>query len=444
MSVPVDRDQALLAAIQQTLPEGETVEKKEVEKHVVDFLEACQQGRLKTVKSLVEKHPDIVAEYDGASRTGLHFAANGASEEIAFDVAAYLLRRAESSRVPRAEVSHADTDGITPLHLSCKRGWSKLTELLCEAGADVNAKTKRGASPLYEACSAGSLSIVQSLLKRGAALDPKDAPECGTPLHAIAGCDSADRSSVMAIARLMYEDLHCSVDATDSLGATPLIYAAGHGRRDLVEFLLQRRADPNKRMQGSGISPLHMATELGAVEIVQHLLSKGALQWKDDGNHTPFDLAIRNRAVELARLLKDVPVGSESPEETRNRVGPLLDRYRAAGNQAFQMRQFDDAARLYSKALDLDNRNHILLSNRSACYFNMGLFQQALEDAQAALKAEPNFIRAYFRAAAALNRLGRRKEAADVAEAGLLLEPKNEELQRELDLAREDAAAVPA
>ena len=50
-------------------------------------------------------------------------------------------------------------------------------------------------------------------------------------------------------------------------------------------------------------------------------------------------------------------------------------------NAACQAGDFPVAVRLYSEAIELDPRNHILYSNRSAALIKMGHFTRALQDA---------------------------------------------------------------
>ena len=65
------------------------------------------------------------------------------------------------------------------------------------------------------------------------------------------------------------------LNAVDSDGMTPLLWAM-HGRHyDLVSYLLFKGADPNAR-ENTGWTPLHLAAEQGSARYIRALLEKGA------------------------------------------------------------------------------------------------------------------------------------------------------------------------
>ena len=53
-----------------------------------------------------------------------------------------------------------------------------------------------------------------------------------------------------------------------------------------------------------------------------------------------------------------------------------------AGNKAFAAKEYDKAIELFSNAIELDPKNHILYSNRSAAQAGKKNWQAALEDAE--------------------------------------------------------------
>jgi len=74
-------------------------------------------------------------------------------------------------------------------------------------------------------------------------------------------------------------------------GATAIHYAAGHGYRDVVEYLLEMEAEINVP-NGEGWTPLHFAAFINSVLICELLVSRGAdIQAKDSLGKTPLDLA---------------------------------------------------------------------------------------------------------------------------------------------------------
>ncbi|XP_015124382.1 poly [ADP-ribose] polymerase tankyrase-like isoform X1 [Diachasma alloeum] len=81
-----------------------------------------------------------------------------------------------------------------------------------------------------------------------------------------------------------------TVNARDTAGrkSTPLHFAAGYGRRELVEFLLSAGASIQARDDG-GLHPLHNACSFGHSDVVRLLLEAGANpNTRDNWNYTPL------------------------------------------------------------------------------------------------------------------------------------------------------------
>jgi ankyrin repeat protein len=73
--------------------------------------------------------------------------------------------------------------GMTPLHMSARRGTTRIAEALLDAGADIEAKDKGGETPLRRAVNCGQERMVRLLLIRGA--NPRSTDKNGrTPIDA--------------------------------------------------------------------------------------------------------------------------------------------------------------------------------------------------------------------------------------------------------------------
>ena len=72
----------------------------------------------------------------------------------------------------------------------------------------------------------------------------------------------------------------------------------------------------------------------------------------------------------------------------------------------------------YTEAIKLNDQEAIYFSNRSAAYYNLEQFENALQDATQALILNPQFLKAYYRKAASLYELDRLLEAKHVIEEG--------------------------
>jgi len=108
------------------------------------------------------------------------------------------------------------------------------------------------------------------------------------------------------------------------------------------------------------------------------------------------------------------------------------DEFKAEGNKAFLAKDYPTAIDFFSKAIELDPTNHVLYSNRSACYASQKNYEKALEDGEKTVELKADWSKGYGRKAAALFGLGRYPEANDVYEAGLKIEPTNVLLQKGL------------
>jgi len=56
---------------------------------------------------------------------------------------------------------------------------------------------------------------------------------------------------------------------------------------------------------------------------------------------------------------------------------------KAQGNKAFAAKEWDTAIDLFTQAIHLDPKNHVLYSNRSAAYAGKKRWDDALKDADA-------------------------------------------------------------
>ncbi|BET01497.1 unnamed protein product [Nesidiocoris tenuis] len=98
-----------------------------------------------------------------------------------------------------------------------------------------------------------------------------------------------------------------TVNARDTAGrkSTPLHFAAGYGRKDIVEFLLDAGASILARDDG-GLHPLHNACSFGHADVVRLLLEAGANpNTRDNWNYTPLhEAAIKGKVDVCIALLQ--------------------------------------------------------------------------------------------------------------------------------------------
>ena len=98
-------------------------------------------------------------------------------------------------------------------------------------------------------------------------------------------------------------------------------------------------------------------------------------------------------------------------------------KYKAQGNAALEAGMAQEAAELYSRAIELDATDGVFYSNRSAARARLRRFADALRDAETAAELKPGWAKAHARQAAALSGLGEHERAAAAYARALELAP---------------------
>ena len=248
------------------------------------------------------------AEPDGS--TPLHWA----SYRDDVEGASHLIRAG-------ANVNAANDLGVTPLWTACLNGSAAMVRILLEAGANPNAALLSGETPVMVAARAGYPGIVEQLLAKDANVNARGARKQTALMWAVAQKHSdvvktllahhADVqartetwSEMMAVPPHGYPDYNkmiphgndtallfaarvgdltsakllvaagAKVNDADAWGVSATVLAAHSGYTELVEFLLDKGADPN--MAAAGFTALHEAIMRRDEKMVSALLDHGA------------------------------------------------------------------------------------------------------------------------------------------------------------------------
>ena len=107
------------------------------------------------------------------------------------------------------------------------------------------------------------------------------------------------------------------------------------------------------------------------------------------------------------------------------------DKEKEKGNAAFATKNYDSALKFYTSAIQLNDKNHVLYSNRSVTYLMMGDNEKALDDASTCINLKPDWPKVpkihrnciitqkgYFRKMEALINLKRYSDALPIAKQG--------------------------
>ena len=84
-------------------------------------------------------------------------------------------------------------------------------------------------------------------------------------------------------------------------------------------------------------------------------------------------------------------------------------------------------------ALSLDEKSHVLYSNRCTAYIALDQYDKAMEDADECVRLQPSWAKGYLRRGSVFFRMNQLERAEQVLKEGLELDPTNDALKKELE-----------
>ncbi|XP_063115706.1 protein TANC1 isoform X8 [Cavia porcellus] len=186
-------------------------------------------------------------------------------------------------------------NGMTALCYAAAAGHMKLVCLLTKKGARVDHLDKKGQCALVHSALRGHGDILQYLLTCEWSPGP---PQPGALRknqalqQALTAAASMGHSLVVQCLLGMEEEHEIEVNGTDTLwGETALTAAAGRGKLEVCELLLERGAAVS-RTNKRGVPPLFCAARQGHWQIVRLLLERGCdVNLSDKQGRTPLMVA---------------------------------------------------------------------------------------------------------------------------------------------------------
>lgn len=201
-----------------------------------------------------------------------------AAKEGRVEIVKYLLDRGANPRVQ----NHY---GVSALWIPAQKGVIQVVELLLNAGADSSVApfgaladelNITGWTPLYAAMKARQFDVVKLLLQRNA--EPNAVTKLGSTPFLLASeiCDlDIIEACVDAGADLDFAPSGIEADNLNITGQTALFMATLKDRVDVVKFLIRKGAQVNVQNR-YGVSPLLLCAESGNIELVQALVDAKA------------------------------------------------------------------------------------------------------------------------------------------------------------------------
>jgi ankyrin repeat protein len=215
-----------------------------------------------------------------------------------------------------ANVNAANDLGVTPLWLAAQNGSEKMVAALLAAGANPNLALLAGETPVMVAARAGKTAVVEQLLAKGANVNARGARKQTALMWAASqkhpdvvkallahGADLSLRSEkwsqVMAVPPHGYMPYNREIPAGDE---TALLFAARVGDLDSTKLLVSAGANVNDA-DAWGVSAVTLAAHAGFGDVVEFLLDKGADPNAMKAGFAPLHEAIMRRDDKMVAAL---------------------------------------------------------------------------------------------------------------------------------------------
>lgn len=275
---------------------------------------AAESGTPQVVRALLEAGADVdawamghTADYRGGW-TPLHLAARSNPDP---DVVRALLDAGAELQARSGESYHWDN---SPLHYAGGNPNPAVAAALLDAGADINALSHSGRTPLHEAAAnASDPAVIELLVAAGGDVNALDSQGCA-PLHSAAWYNPRPEITTALIAA------GADVNARDPDGhvppgraandQTPLFMALYRGGNFIggqpmpsehsvaVAEALVRAGANLERVDGTDRTALHIAARWTPAAFPLLLRLGADSNARDAYGRTPWDYALRNRALE--------------------------------------------------------------------------------------------------------------------------------------------------
>ncbi|XP_042421829.1 E3 ubiquitin-protein ligase XB3-like [Zingiber officinale] len=203
-------------------------------------------------------------------------------------------------------------DRLSALHIAAANGRVEVLSLLLDRSASPDVANRDKQTPLMLAAMHGKIECLQKLLDSGANILMFDSGHGRTCLHYAAYYGHSDcLQSILLAAKSAPVagswGFARFVNLRDGSGATPLHLASRQRRPNCVHTLLDSGAlvgSSTGRYGFLGSTPLHLAARGGSLDCIRELLARGAdrLQ-RDASGRLPYEVALKQNHATCAALL---------------------------------------------------------------------------------------------------------------------------------------------
>ena len=281
--------------------------------------EACFHGHLDIIKALIAAKSNI-NQLDEHKMTPLHNAALNGHAVIVNMLLDHKANKnikdvyGKTALDDAKKFNHSDVirllDGTHTYHISTEQFQQWIAELPLE---QVQAKTKKvrqgdlsalirssdanGRTALHIAAAYGDVAKIDWLLSHGAIINALK-HDLESPLH-----EAAWEGQEAAIKALLKQG--ANMEQSNKFGLTALHISSWKGHHDITKCLLNHGANVNALNQHSW-TPLHYAVKFNRPEVAQLLLDAGANLYAKENKHqqSPLEMARERNAKDIVGLLE--------------------------------------------------------------------------------------------------------------------------------------------
>ena len=201
-----------------------------------------------------------------------------------------------------------NNDGMSALDKAVAFKQESVCELLANAGASINIKTKKfNRTPLHTAADLGLQTAIKSLLTKGALVKMKD-HKGFFPIHSAALNGHIDVVKLLIEHNPEQAGFRTKTYGEKSVLKGKTIFHIALYKKDytLLEALLATKANPNVT-DLYGRTPFFEAVSSGDAKAIQLLNSVAELNNHDKNGFTPLHVAVYNGYLEVVKLLCSNP-----------------------------------------------------------------------------------------------------------------------------------------
>jgi len=114
-------------------------------------------------------------------------------------------------------------------------------------------------------------------------------------------------------------------------------------------------------------------------------------------------------------------------------IKSAVDTLKEVAIDDFKAENYERAVKHLTVALSLDEKSHVLYSNRCTAYIALEQYDKAMEDADECVRLQPSWAKGYLRRGSVYFRMNQLEKAEVVLKEGLELDPGNDALKKELE-----------